>query len=374
MSHEIRTPMNAIIGMTGIVKKKIASPEADPVEILANIGQIETSSQHLLGLLNDILDISKIEAGKIEITYEAADLLKLTGTVNTIIQPRCEEKSIWFHIVSNIDGQHFYETDTLRLRQVLINLLGNAVKFTPEKGRIDFETNLKERKDGKALIEFVIRDTGIGIEESALDSLFKPFEQANNQISKKFGGTGLGLAISRSIVQLFGGDITVKSAPGKGTEFSFSLWLNETAAEEAPELAIEDPTDLFKGKRALLVDDVEINRIIAASMLEITGIEIDEADDGFAAIKKFKESPENSYDIIYMDVQMPSLNGYDATRAIRTLNRPDAKEVPIVALTANAFKDDIERALESGMNAHLAKPMEMDKVMEVTFRLIGTKK
>jgi PAS domain S-box-containing protein len=378
MSHEIRTPMNAIIGMTGIVKKKIADPEADPGEILINIGQIETSSQHLLGLLNDILDISKIEAGKIEITNEPADLIKLINTVKTIIQPRCEEKSIWFNsttkLGSPLDDQHFYETDTLRLRQVLINLLGNAVKFTPESGRIDFEVNLEERKDGKALINFIIRDTGIGIEESAMDSLFRPFEQANNQISKKFGGTGLGLAISRSIVQLFGGDITVKSKLGEGTEFSFSLWLTEMAAEKHQELVIQDPTDLFKGKRALLVDDVDINRIIAVSMLEITGIEIEEADDGLTALKKFEGSPENYYDIIYMDVQMPNLNGYEATRAIRAMDRADAKVVPIVALTANAFKDDIEKALESGMNAHLAKPMETDKVMEVTFRLIGTNK
>jgi CheY-like chemotaxis protein len=223
-------------------------------------------------------------------------------------------------------------------------------------------------------MNFAIRDTGIGIEESALDSLFKPFEQANNQISKKFGGTGLGLAISRSIVQLFGGDIVIKSKLGEGTEFSFEFWLTEIAAEKDQELIIEEPTDLFKGRRALLVDDVEINRIIAVNMLEITGIEIDEADDGLTAIKKFEESPKNSYDIIYMDVQMPNIDGYEATKIIRSMDREDAKTVPIVALTANAFKDDIEKALKSGMNAHLAKPMEMDKVMEVSFRLIGVNK
>ncbi|MDR1637111.1 MAG: response regulator [Treponema sp.] len=372
MSHEIRTPMNAIIGMTGIVKKKIV-PGFDPAEILINIGQIETSSQHLLSLLNDILDISKIEAGKIEILNEAADLFRLINTVKTIIRPRCEENNIQFHSFTNLDAQHFYEVDTLRLRQVLINLLGNAVKFTPKSGRIDFEVILKERKDGKARVDFFVRDTGIGIEESAMGSLFKPFEQANQQISKKFGGTGLGLAISRSIINLLGGDIAVKSRPGEETEFSFSLWFTETAAKKGRELAVADPADIFKGRRALLVDDVEINRVIAASMLEVTGLEIDEADDGHTALKKFEESPENSYDIIYMDVQMPGMNGYEATIAIRSLDRPDAGTVPIVALTANAFKDDIEKALESGMNAHLAKPMEMEKVMEVTCRLIGGK-
>jgi PAS domain S-box-containing protein len=373
MSHEIRTPMNAIIGMTGIVKKKIV-PGFDPAEILANIGQIETSSQHLLGLLNDILDISKIEAGKIEILKEPSDVPRLINTVKTIIRPRCEEKNIQFNSFTNLEARYLYETDTLRLRQVLINLLGNAVKFTPKSGRIDFEVILKERKDGRALVDFSVRDTGIGIEESAMGSLFKPFQQANQQISKQFGGTGLGLAISRSIINLFGGDIAVKSRPGEGTEFSFSLWLTETEAEKDQELAMADPAGIFKGRRALLVDDVEINRVIAASMLEVTGLEIDEAADGHTALKKFEESPENSYDIIYMDVQMPGMNGYEATMAIRSLDRPDAETVPIVALTANAFKDDIEKALESGMNAHLAKPMEMEKVMEVSYRLIGGNK
>jgi PAS domain S-box-containing protein len=370
MSHEIRTPMNAIIGMTGIVKKKIGGPGVDPAEILINIGQIETSSRHLLGLLNDILDISKIEAGKIEINSEAADLLDLINTVKTIILPRCEEKNIQFNCFTNLDAQRLYETDTLRLRQVLINLLGNAVKFTPREGRIEFEAVLRERRDGRALVDFLVRDTGIGIEESAIGSLFKPFEQANSQISKKFGGTGLGLTISRSIVRLLGGDIAVKSRPGEGTEFSFSLRFTERAAEESRKLVVADPAGIFKGKRALLVDDVEINRVIAVSMLEVTGLEIDEAGDGYEALKKFEESPENGYSIIYMDVQMPNMDGYEAATAIRALDRPDAGTVPIVAMTANAFKDDIDRALASGMNAHLAKPMEVEKVMELSYRFM----
>jgi CheY-like chemotaxis protein/nitrogen-specific signal transduction histidine kinase len=371
MSHEIRTPMNAIIGMTGIVKKKLGDPSAASEDIQANIDQIESSSQHLLGLLNDILDISKIEAGKIELIDEAMDLTKLTGTVTTIIKPRCSEKNINFVTEFDLPSDTVYRGDSLRLRQVLINLLGNAVKFTPECGTVEFRIIRQEGRDGKALLYFSIRDTGIGISEESQKSLFKPFEQANNQISQKYGGTGLGLAISKSIVQLFGGDITVKSSPGAGSEFSFSLWLSESISEKQESLSLEDATDKLKGKRALLVDDVAINRIIAINLLEYTGITIDESDDGVNAVNAFEKSDEGTYDIIYMDIQMPNMDGYEAAGAIRSLNRSDAKTVPIVALTANAFKEDIDKALQSGMNAHLAKPMEPEKVLEVTLKLLG---
>jgi signal transduction histidine kinase/HAMP domain-containing protein len=377
MSHEIRTPMNAIIGMTSIVKKQIAEPNITAEEIQANLQQIETSSQHLLGLLNDILDISKIEAGKIELSEETVDLLKLANTVVTIIKPRCDEKNIVFETSFTFSKPGVFRTDPLRLRQVLINLLGNAVKFTPECGKIEFIIEETERgnQDGQretdALLNFRIRDTGIGISREALLNLFKPFEQANNRISQKYGGTGLGLAISRSIVQLFGGDITVTSEEGKGSEFCFSIRLPETVVEKEEEVSLEDAENRLAGRRALIVDDVAINRIIAISLLEYTGIAVDEAEDGAAAVKAFTDSPEYTYDIIYMDVQMPSMDGYAATAAIRAVpNRPDAETVPIVALTANAFKEDIDRAMASGMNAHLAKPLETEKLLEVTFRLL----
>ncbi|MDR1566338.1 MAG: PAS domain-containing protein [Treponema sp.] len=370
MSHEIRTPMNAIIGMTGVVKKKIAEPGLDAVEVLANIGQIEVSSQHLLGLLNDILDISKIEAGKIELSNEFLDLPKLLGTVTAIIKPRCDEKNITFTVTTDLPPHAAFSGDSLRLRQVLINLLGNAVKFTPEVGKIGFTVRLKERRDGKALIYFAVRDTGIGIPEEALKNLFKPFEQTSSRISQKYGGTGLGLAISRSIVLLFGGDITVLSKAGEGSEFSFEIWLPEAEAEKDVEFEVTNAEGRLKGRRALMVDDVDINRFITASMLEYTGIDIDEAADGIEALEVFKKSAEHFYDIIYMDVQMPNMNGYESSIAIRSLDRADAKTIPIVALTANAFKEDMDRALKSGMNAHLAKPLELDKLLEVTFKLI----
>jgi signal transduction histidine kinase/CheY-like chemotaxis protein len=371
MSHEIRTPMNAIIGMTNIVKKKLSMESYKLDDVLTNIGQIETSSHHLLGLLNDILDLSKIEAGKIELVTEDIDLLKLAQTVVTIIQPRCDEKNITFNTNFDLPSNVSYRGDSLRLRQVLINLLGNSVKFTPENGEVSCSIIHRERKNEKALISFSVRDTGIGIPASVLATLFEPFQQADNQIARKYGGTGLGLAISKNIVQLLGGDISVNSEEGKGSEFYFSLWLEESKTEQAEETTARDVTGLLKGKKALLVDDVDINRIIAMDMLENTGIKIVEADDGAAAVKIFRESAKNEYDIIYMDVQMPNMNGHDAAMAIRKMERADAKTVPIVALTANTFKEDIDKAIASGMNAHLAKPMDMEKTIEVTLKMLG---
>ncbi|MDR1177874.1 MAG: response regulator, partial [Spirochaetaceae bacterium] len=371
MSHEIRTPMNAIIGMTSIVRKKLSDPLFNMEQIQADVRQIETSSQHLLGLLNDILDISKIEAGKIEVNEEAVDFFKLANTVATIIRPRCDEKNILFNTRFNLTPPALYVCDSLRLRQVLINLLGNAVKFTPECGTIDFTIAEKEKKRNKTVLSFSVRDTGIGISEEALVSLFRPFEQANSQISKRYGGTGLGLAISRSIVQLFGGDITVSTKEGEGSLFSFELALASVSAGEEENIAVEDAAGKLSGRRALLADDVSINRVIAMNLLEYTGIAIDEADDGITAVKMFADSSPGTYDIIYMDVQMPNMSGYEASRAIRDLERSDAKTVPIVAVTANAFKDDIEKSIQEGMNAHLAKPMDAGKLIDVTLRLLG---
>jgi CheY-like chemotaxis protein len=363
--------MNAIIGMTSIVKKQLGDQSSEGLK--ANLAQIEASSQHLLGLLNDILDLSKIEAGKIELGAEPVDMLKLADTVASIIRPRCEEKRIAFTTRFALPPPASFTGDPLRLRQVLINLLGNAVKFTPDGGSVALAIEQQESRDGKALLFFSVKDSGIGIPEESMALLFRPFEQTSDKIAKRYGGTGLGLAISRSIVQLFGGDIAVRSKPGEGSDFSFAIRLPEIAGGAAAEEAPADAAGRFAGKRALLVDDVAINRIIVINLLEDTGLAIDEADDGLTALRQFRDAPEGAYDIIYMDVQMPNMDGYEASAAIRALDRRDAKTIPIVALTANAFKEDIDKALASGMNAHLAKPLEVDKALAVTFKLLGIK-
>jgi CheY-like chemotaxis protein len=227
----------------------------------------------------------------------------------------------------------------------------------------------------KALVAFSVRDSGIGIHKSAMAAIFQPFEQADRQISRSYGGTGLGLAISRRIVRLLGGDISVESEEGVGSFFSFTIWMPISELEAGPEprdiTDMSDISSLFAGKKALLVDDVMVNRIIAVDLLSSTGMEIDEADDGAVAVRMFEESAESTYDIIYMDVQMPVMDGYEATSAIRSLDRSDAKTVPIVALTANAFKEDVDKALEHGMNTHLAKPVEMDKLLEVSTKYLS---
>lgn len=376
MSHEIRTPMNAVIGLTAIVLNKLDEALEDPAavqEIIGYMHQIEASSKHLLGLLNDILDISKIEAGKIGLTGEVVGLAKLADTVAGIIKPRCDEKNIRFLTRFGTFEPSAVISDSLRLRQVLINLLGNAVKFTPECGVVEFTMAGKERCGGRVLVEFAVRDTGIGIAPDALESIFQPFEQEHRSISPKYGGTGLGLAISRKIVRLFGGDIEIRSTVGEGSEFSFHIWMEETDAVPEEEHVAADIEGKFAGKRILLVDDVEINQMIVSSMLENSGIEIDEAEDGRAALKRFSESPEGTYDMILMDVQMPNMDGYEASAAIRGLDREDAGKVPIVTLTANAFKEDIDEALRHGMNAHISKPVEMDKLVEILIKYLTPK-
>ena len=370
MSHEIRTPMNAIIGMTHITKRKLGDPAVPTPEILGHVQQIETSSQHLLSLLNDVLDISKIEAGKIELVDETFNLPKLISNIALIIRPRCVEKNLTFNIeTQNLEAEHFI-SDPLRLRQVLINLLGNAVKFTPDGGAISLVVSGAARSSGKSLINFTIKDTGIGMSQEALASLFEPFEQGGHHITRNYGGTGLGLAISRNIVQLLGSDIAVRSKEGVGSEFSFSVWLIEDMAARHAEDLRSDDISVLKGKRVLLVDDVAINRIIVIEQLAAAGVEmeVEEAEDGLEAVDKFATSPEGYYDIIFMDIQMPQMDGYEATQTIRAMDRRDASRVAIIAMTANAFKEDVDRALASGMNAHLAKPLEHDKLITTLVR------
>ncbi len=363
MSHEIRTPMNAIIGMANIVKRKLGDPPVNTGEIQGHMQQLEISSLHLLGLLNDILEISKIEAGKIELSLEPLHLFDLIDTVTAIIRPRCAEKSITFTVKKPDIAGDCYISDPLRLRQVLINLLGNAVKFTPECGQVSLEVSRAETKDGQDRFHFSIQDSGIGIPREIQAMLFAPFEQGRPHVAREYGGTGLGLFISRSIVRLMGSEIEVESEVGQGSHFFFSLWLTEASANISIHADQADESCL-NGKRMLLVDDVMINRVIVVELLDNIGLFIDEAEDGEQAVEMFKTSELFHYDFILMDIQMPGIDGYEATRRIRALERPDAANVPIIAMTANAFKEDVDKAMQSGMTGHLAKPVEHDKLLK----------
>jgi len=374
MSHEIRTPLNAIIGMAYILKDCVA----DNPKALRSTNQIMTSSQHLLGILNDILDMSKIESGKLELNHEPFSLLAACTEVSDIMIHRCVEKNITF--VTNI--QEVKEItlvgDKLRLNQVLINLLGNAFKFTGENGEISFVTEILEETADKAHVRFSILDNGIGMSEEQVQRLFVPFEQADSSIAVRFGGTGLGLSLSQNLVAMMGGTISVSSEHGKGSCFGFSLYFDKSQ-DKIPLLFAEAADENFEdvnlsGKRILIAEDIEINRLIVCELLALAGPEIEEAENGRQAVDMFKKSPVGYYDIILMDIQMPVLNGYEAAKAIRALDRADAKTVSIIAMTANAYKEDVEQALASGMNGHVAKPIDKPVLMETVGKLVKIEK
>ncbi|MCL1911263.1 MAG: transporter substrate-binding domain-containing protein [Leptospirales bacterium] len=365
MSHEIRTPLNAIIGMAGIAKKSISEPDKS----LTSINQILSSSHHLLGILNDILDMSKIDAGKLELTHEPFSAKEAHDEISGIIEQRCLDKNIRF--ISNKDNFNdaILIGDMLRLNQVLINLLGNSVKFTPEGGEIVFLVRALEEDDERIKLNFSVSDTGIGMTEEQIGKLFVPFEQTDSHVAAKFGGTGLGLSISQNLVGMMGGVIKVESKQGSGSKFFFDLSFNK--GKKIVETDTDSMVANLQGKRILLVEDIEINRIIIRELLSETGVEIEEAENGQIAVDAFNNSPDKYFDVIFMDVQMPVMGGYEATKKIRLLDRPDSKVIPIIAMTANAYKEDIEEALSSGMNSHIAKPVEVDNIMKTLTKFLS---
>lgn len=495
MSHDIRTPMNAIMGMTAL-----AALHVDDTEKVSDcLNKITTSSRHLLGLINQVLDMSKIESGKLVLTEEEFNLSETINNLITIIFPHIKEKNQNLD-TSQINIKHERVIgDSQRLQQVFVNIMGNAVKFTPEGGNISIAINEKPSKNsGNALYEFVFTDTGIGIEKEFIDQMFEPFSRAENNHVRRVEGTGLGMPIANNIVHMMNGNIQVKSEPGKGSEFTITVYLrlcdeeNENLEKLAdlPVLVVDDeqyacenaceilnsigmiahwvtdgdsaiktlldakekgddyavvildwkmpgkdglettreirekvgldipivilsaydwsvieqeariagvndfiakplfksrliyvlknvvenkvepvkekqlPENKYEGKRVLLVEDNELNREIAQELLEMTGFSVETACDGMEAVQTFTNSAENYYDLILMDIQMPNMDGNEASKAIRALERPDAKTTPIIAMSANAFTDDIIKAKKSGMNAHVAKPIELSKMME----------
>lgn len=356
MSHEIRTPLNAIIGMTRIAKN--AETKA---KTTASLEQISASSDHLLGILNDILDMSNIESGQLRIENDRFVLNSALENIADIIRERCDAKGLAFSCNVDSFSKLAVLGDKLRLKQVLINLLGNAVKFTREDGSVDFTVVPESETETGAEVSFTVRDTGIGMTDEQMGKLFTPFEQGSIN-SMKHGGTGLGLAIAQSLVQMMGGKISVESAPGKGSVFSFRLNFEKVSAlRETSEPVVPD----LAGKHILSVEDIEINRIVLAELLAETKAVVDEAVDGVQAVEKFKASREGYYDFIFMDLLMPNMNGCDAARSIRSLERDDAATVPIIALSANAYQEDVKQALAAGMNAHLAKPVDFAGLMKV---------
>ncbi|MDR1508216.1 MAG: transporter substrate-binding domain-containing protein [Synergistaceae bacterium] len=361
MSHEIRTPLNAIIGMTEIAEKA-----ADIFQMRSCNARIKDASRYLLGLVTDILDMSKIEAGKMELYLQPFSFPSILEQVKELFLPRCKSKNIDFRLIYD-QVPPFVNSDGQRLLQVLTNLISNAVKFTPENGRIDLTVRQIGEIDekGVAALEFSVRDTGIGMSDEQQEKLFQAFQQGDSSIAARYGGTGLGLTISKRIVSLLGGDIHVSSTLDKGSTFTVTV---PAQICEASEYAAQDPMSSenpnFEGRTLLLVEDVEINREIILTLMEPSGIRILEAENGNEAVKMF-ERFSSEIDIVFMDIKMPFMNGFDAAAAIRSSGLPGADTVPIIALTANAFQEDIDKAHAVGMNGHLSKPIDIDRVFAV---------
>lgn len=503
MSHEIRTPMNAIIGLDSIALNDPKTPESTK-DYLRKIG---SSAEHLLNLINDILDMSRIESGRMTLRHEEFSFSKLLEAINTMFSSQCQDKGLAYtcHMAGKID--EFYLGDNMKLRQVLINILGNAVKFTPEGGNVTLTVAKTAHYDGKSTLRFTISDTGIGMSEDFLPHIFDTFAQEDSSVANRYGSSGLGLAITKSIVEMMNGDIRVTSTKGKGTTFAVTVTLDDaphvvpdTHAEVRPQdmnvLIVEDdpvarehaklvlagtgvscdvaedgaeavemvrvrharriPYDLIlvdwqmpnmdgvettrriraitgnesaivmltayrwddvldeaveagvdsfiskplfpatvmeeyraamlhkgmlardeehkadlAGRRVLVAEDVEINAEIMVMVLQMRQIEADLAENGRIAVEKFSQSPQGHYDAILMDMRMPEMDGLEATAAIRALDRPDAQSIPIIALTANAFDEDVQRSLQAGLDAHLSKPVEPDVLFETLEALIS---
>jgi PAS domain S-box-containing protein len=368
MSHEMRTPMNAIIGMTAIAEGSHELARKDYC-----LHKIEEASIHLLGVINDILDISKIEAGKFELSPVEFSYEKMLQKVVTVNSFRMDEKHLKLTLNTDEMIPRTLIGDDQRFTQVITNLISNAVKFTPEEGSVTIDSKLLGEEDGNCTLQVKVSDTGIGISDEQKARLFSSFEQADSSTSRKFGGTGLGLAISKSIVEMMGGDIRVVSELGKGSTFAFTIQAKRGIDEKNPaadtlpgETGTADVSgagDDFEGYRILLAEDVDINREIVLALLEPTNLAIDCAENGVDAVKMFAEAPEQ-YNMIFMDIQMPEMDGYEATRCIRALEIPEAKHIPIVAMTANVFREDIEKSIAAGMNDHVGKPLNFEEVLE----------
>lgn len=374
MSHEIRTPMNAIVGLTELARHHRSEPE----QMVDYLDKIETSSKVLLGIINNVLDMSAIESNKLKIAHKPFALTEILDSIETVYSTQCRQKGVGFELKRDQIKRSFLCGDGLRLNQVLLNLISNAYKFTPEGGRVTVTATELSQQGEKIYYKFTVADTGEGMSEEMLGRLFEPFEQEMAETAQKHGGSGLGLSIAKNLVELMGGNISCQSKKGEGTVFTVSIpFLLDTQAQEiggdegaAPEREKSEKTYDFSGKTVLLAEDTEMNAEIAMELLELVGLKTDHAWNGRQAVEMFTASAPGTYMAVLMDVQMPEMNGYEAARAIRASAHPDAAKIPVFAMTANAFTEDVSAALNAGMNGHIAKPIDTEILYE-TLRKAG---
>ena len=370
MSHDIRTPMNAIIGMTSLIRHDAG----DKAKVIEYADKIDISSQHLLGIINDVLDMSKIEAGKTVFKYTDFSILDFITELNTIFHSQIDEKNQTLTIIKENIRHEWVNGDQVHLMQIFSNLVSNAVKYTQEGGKIQFLVEECETKSSVyAKYRFLVSDNGMGMSADFKDTIFDAFTRAESSITNKIQGTGLGMAITKNLVEAMGGTIDVESELGQGSCFEVLMDL-KIAEDRTVALAAQEETDkqdgnILQGMRFLCAEDNELNAEILTELLKIEGAECTICENGEEILKAFEQSAPGDYDMILMDVQMPVMNGYEATRAIRRSSHELAKTIPIIAMTANAFSEDIQHSLAAGMNAHVSKPVEM-KVLEKTIRSI----
>ena len=369
MSHDIRTPMNAVIGMTSLIRHDAGNKD----KVIEYADKIDISSQHLLGIINDILDMSKIEAGKTVFKYDDFSILNFIQEINNLFHSQIDEKKQILTTKKNIRHE-WVNGDQLRLMQIFSNLLSNAVKYTRKGGEIQFLVEECETNSSVyAKYRFLVRDNGIGMSADFKDKIFDAFTRAENSVTNKIQGTGLGMAITRNLVEAMGGTIDVESELGQGSCFEVLIELriaeDRTVALAAQEDTDEQDGNILQGMRFLCAEDNELNAEILTELLKIEGAECTICENGEEVLKAFEQSAPGDYDMILMDVQMPVMNGYEATKAIRRSSHELAKKIPIIAMTANAFSEDIQHSLAAGMNAHVSKPVEMT-VLEKTIRSI----
>lgn len=373
MSHEIRTPMNAIMGMTAIAQEN----RSDFLQVSECLNKIDLSSHYLLTLLNDILEMSRIESGKTVIRGEEFDFAILMEGIRTIVETLAAQNDIRYECINKADLDYLYKGDRMRIQQVMVNIITNAIKFTKPGGRVRFTVECEEKDDDQMMFHFTVADTGIGMSEEFMGEMFKPFTQEDSSNTSKYQGSGLGLAISKNLIRLMGGSISVVSFLGVGSTFRIELPLKRTKksylyhlvrqvdAAKAP-LKEED----LKDKKILMAEDHPMNVMIAKKLLENKGVIVTVAVNGKQAVELFEQSEPFYYDAILMDIRMPVMDGMEATRQIRRSGRADAKLTPIIAMTANALDEDRRNTKEAGMNAHLAKPFEPKQLYETLMEWI----
>lgn len=361
ISHDIRTPLNAILGLATLMEHELEHPD-----ILRNyIKKLQYSGEHLLGLINDILDMSQIESGSTLLREGSVDLQQQLEQIATIIRPQAEARKQTFTIHGeNVTHLHFI-SDATRLRQVLLNLLSNAVKYTPEHGKIDFAIQeLPAAKEGYISYRFTVRDSGIGMSEEFIQHIFEPYARSEKSAGN-IQGTGLGMAITKNIIDMMKGTIRIKSTPGVGSTFIIDVSFQEDTATSDTSSNISGEESTLEGKRFLCAEDNALNAEILSSMLELSGASCKIYENGKLLADAFEHVNPGEYDAILMDVQMPVMNGYEATDTIRNSTNPLGATIPIIAMTANSFAEDIERCLAAGMDAHIGKPIQMNTLLEV---------